>query len=57
VFSVVNLSHMAGSAVLLEDISVELSAGRMTALVGHNGSGKSTLMRHLARQLAPSSAA
>lgn len=35
---------------LLNDITLELPAGRIIGLVGHNGSGKSTLLGILARQ-------
>src|SRR5688500_1724356 len=34
---------------VVHDASIELHAGRVTALVGPNGSGKSTLLRALAR--------
>lgn len=34
--------------VLLDDVSFQVSEGRVTALVGANGSGKSTLMRLIA---------
>ncbi|MGP4114292.1 ABC transporter ATP-binding protein [Streptomyces sp. 4N509B] len=35
-------------AVVVEDASVRLRAGRVTALIGPNGSGKSTLLRTMA---------
>ena len=38
---------------ILNDISLEFPAAKMTALVGHNGSGKSTLLRLMARQATP----
>lgn len=34
-----------GNTVVLHDISVEMAAGRICALIGRNGSGKTTLMR------------
>lgn len=40
---------------LLQPLTLSLSAGSMTALVGHNGSGKSTLLKMLAHQQRPSS--
>lgn len=41
---------------VVHDASIELRAGRVTALVGPNGSGKSTVLRALARLHAPPSA-
>lgn len=38
-----------GTNTVVEDVSVELLPGQVTALVGPNGSGKSTLLRCLAR--------
>lgn len=38
-----------GKSVVVDDATVTLAAGRVTALVGPNGSGKSTLLRALAR--------
>src|SRR5919204_1698000 len=42
-----------GSAVVLDDISIELRAGRCLALLGPNGAGKTTLLRILATLLRP----
>lgn len=38
----------AGTRTLLDDISVELAPGRVTAVLGPNGAGKSTLLQCLA---------
>ena len=42
---------------LLDDVSVEIPPGRVTAIVGANGSGKSTLMKVLAGELKPTDGA
>ena len=38
---------------VVEDVSTDLPAGRITAIIGANGCGKSTLLRGLARLLSP----
>lgn len=43
-----------GHRVVLQDVSVEVSAGDFLLLVGHNGAGKTTLIRVLAGLLKPS---
>ena len=46
----IRLEHLAigyGSRILLSDVSTELPAGALAALVGRNGSGKSTLLNIL----------
>lgn len=48
-----DLSAGYDSRVILKDISLEVPAGRITAIVGGNASGKSTLLRTLARILKP----
>jgi iron complex transport system ATP-binding protein len=40
-------------AAIIQDLSVSIPSGQITALVGPNGCGKSTLLRGLARLLAP----
>jgi ABC-type branched-subunit amino acid transport system ATPase component len=44
-----------GGAPVIEDVSVRVPAGRITAIVGPNGAGKSTLLKVLAGVLRPSS--
>ncbi|MBM2294343.1 ABC transporter ATP-binding protein [Sulfitobacter pseudonitzschiae] len=48
-----DLSAGYDARVILKDISLEVPAGRITAIVGGNASGKSTLLRTLARILKP----
>ena len=38
---------------IIKDLSLQIPAGQITALVGGNGCGKSTLLRSLARLMAP----
>ena len=40
-----NVSHWFGNVVALDDVSIDVGAGRATALVGESGSGKTTLLR------------
>jgi ABC-type Fe3+/spermidine/putrescine transport system ATPase subunit len=46
-----------GRRAVLEQVTLMVAAGGMTALVGPNGSGKSTLLKALARLKAPSAGA
>jgi len=48
-----NVSHRFGDVVALDDVSVEIGAGRATALVGESGSGKTTLLRCFNRLVTP----
>lgn len=54
-FEVRNLSKAFGNVRALQDVSLTVGAGRITALVGDNGAGKSTLVRCLAGVHAPDS--
>jgi ABC-type cobalamin/Fe3+-siderophores transport system ATPase subunit len=52
--SVLSARHLVaghGRTVVVDDLSLELAEGTVTALVGPNGSGKSTLLMTLARVL------
>ncbi len=40
---------------VIENLDLDIPAGRTVALIGHNGSGKSTLLKALARQIGRSS--
>ena len=42
-----------GERSIVEDLSINLSRGKVTAIVGPNGCGKSTVLRSLARLLKP----
>ena len=43
----------ASATPIVEDLDLDVPAGRVTAIIGANGCGKSTLLRGLTRQLAP----
>lgn len=47
------LSLRLGEAVLLDDVSLDVVPGRLTAVVGPNGAGKSSLLSLLCGQRAP----
>jgi osmoprotectant transport system ATP-binding protein len=48
-----NVSHRFGNVVALDDVSIEIPAGRATVLVGESGSGKTTLLRCFNRLVEP----
>jgi len=47
------VSHRFGNIVALDDVSLDVTAGRATALVGESGSGKTTLLRCFNRLVEP----
>jgi len=49
-----HLQASYGSTVVVDDVTIELPAGGITALVGPNGAGKSTLLAMVSRLLEPS---
>lgn len=48
-----DVSVVRGDAVLLDRISLSISPGQHTAILGRNGSGKSTLVKLIAREVYP----
>jgi osmoprotectant transport system ATP-binding protein len=48
-----NVSHRFGSVVALDDVTIDVAAGRAVALVGESGSGKTTLLRCFNRLIEP----
>jgi len=54
-FEHVSFAYPGVSKLALEDVTVELPAGSVVAIVGENGAGKSTLVKLLARMYEPTS--
>ena len=48
-----NISHRFGSVIALDDVSIDVPAGKAVALVGESGSGKTTLLRCFNRLVEP----
>src|SRR2546429_6161084 len=48
-----NVSHRFGNVIALDDVTIDVPAGRATALVGESGSGKTTLLRCFNRLVEP----
>ncbi|KQV70484.1 sugar ABC transporter ATP-binding protein [Rhizobium sp. Root1220] len=50
-----NLSKQYGSVTVLSEVTLDILAGEIHAIIGENGAGKSTLMRLLSGYAAPTS--
>jgi ATP-binding cassette, subfamily B, bacterial len=53
----VSFAYPGTSRVVLDDVSMELPAGAVVAIVGENGAGKTTMVKLLAKMYEPSSGA
>ena len=50
-----NLTKIYGQKPVVNQVNLEIHAGKLTAYLGTNGAGKSTTMRMLTKTLQPSS--
>lgn len=55
--TVFNLSYQYGDKVALQDVSFQVGAGELVAIMGANGSGKTTLLKNLVGLLRPQTGA
>ena len=46
--SIQNVSHGIGGQTILDNVSLDIPQGGITALIGPNGAGKSTLLSFMA---------
>jgi ATP-binding cassette, subfamily B, bacterial len=53
----VSFAYPGSDRIVLQDVSLELPAGRVVAIVGENGAGKTTLVKLLAKMYEPTSGA
>jgi ATP-binding cassette subfamily B protein len=56
-FEHVSFTYPGTERLVLDDVSIELPAGVVVAIVGENGAGKTTLVKLLCRMYAPTSGA
>jgi len=54
-FKNVNFTYNEGDRVVLQDVNLMISGGKMTSLVGHSGAGKSTILNLIPRFYDPQS--
>ena len=54
-FNKINFTYNEEDRVVLQDINLKISGGKMTSLVGHSGAGKSTILNLIPRFYEPQS--
>ncbi len=50
----VSFAYRAGTALVVNDVSLTIEPGEMVGILGPNGSGKTTLLKMLSGTLTPS---